>query len=87
MFSTEAVSTGTPSPSRVAWIDEMVKTQKIPLAAGAAPNDDIYAKRVLFRRQSGSARVTVFAGGHEILHDAAFAWLGKHVKPASTGLK
>ncbi len=39
--------------------------------------DPLYGdKRVLFRRQSNNARVTIFDGGHEIIYEAALSWLG-----------
>jgi poly(3-hydroxybutyrate) depolymerase len=41
------------------------------------------AKKVLFRRQSGAARVTIFEGGHEIIHEAALKWLAKQGKAGS----
>lgn len=48
--------------------------------AGAWP-DPLYGdRRVLFRRASGHARITIFEGGHEILYDAALGWLAGHVK-------
>ncbi len=43
---------------------------------GQADNDSLYGERgVLFRRQAGPARVTLFEGGHEIIYRAALAWL------------
>ena len=43
---------------------------------GPAVEDAAYAPRaVRFRRQSGQARVTIFEGGHEILHVPALNWL------------
>jgi hypothetical protein len=61
-------------------IQIMVSTQGIPRSLGDPPNDDTYSKRVLFRREAGAARVTVFEGGHENLNEAAFAWLAKQRK-------
>ena len=40
------------------------------------------ANAVLFRRQSGAARITLFDGGHEILHDTALAWLQRQSRPS-----
>ena len=37
-------------------------------------------KKPLFRRVSGPARLTLFDGAHEIVHDAAFAWLAQQTK-------
>lgn len=43
--------------------------------------DEAYGSRsVLFRRHSGNARVTIFEGGHEIVHEAALKWLAKQRK-------
>jgi len=40
-------------------------------------SDPLYGeRRVLFRRQSGNARITLFDGGHEIIYGAALGWLG-----------
>jgi len=60
-------------------ISEFVKTAKVPKALqGQAPNDDSYGKKpVLFRRQSGAARVTIFQGGHDLIAEAALQWLAK----------
>lgn len=52
-----------------------------PEGAGDDIQDPAYgAKRPLFRRTSGAARVTVFDGGHELIHEAAIAWLEKQAK-------
>jgi pimeloyl-ACP methyl ester carboxylesterase len=60
-------------------ISEFVQTAKVPAALkGQAPVDVSYGKRaVLFRRQSGPARVTIFQGGHELIPEAALQWLAK----------
>ena len=60
-------------------ISEFVRTAKVPQSiTDAVPVDKTYgAKRVLFRRQSGTARVTIFQGGHEIIPAAALHWLAK----------
>ena len=60
-------------------ISEFVRTAKVPQSiTDAVLVDKTYgAKRVLFRRQSGTARVTIFQGGHEIIPAAALHWLGK----------
>ena len=57
-------------------IDALVADRAVPAALGAPPADPLYASRpVLLRRTSGPARLTVFDGGHEILHEAALTWL------------
>ena len=57
--------------------EEMVQFYAAEKAPGAAlPEEPIYGKwQPLFRKQSGSARVTIFEGGHEILHGVAMNWL------------
>ena len=55
-----------------------------PEGAGEDIEDPAYGeKRPLFRRESGRARVTIFDGGHEVVHDAAFAWLERQEKPVA----
>jgi len=57
-------------------IDFMTQRQAVP-AALACKKQDTPTRRhkVLFRRQAGPARVTIFGGGHEIDVNAAFDWL------------
>jgi hypothetical protein len=38
---------------------------------------------VLFRRTSGNARITVFDGGHEIVHEAWLTWLEAQARGAA----
>jgi dipeptidyl aminopeptidase/acylaminoacyl peptidase len=56
-------------------IDAIVRTAKIPADWPPPPPDPAFPKPVLHRRHAGSARVTLFDGGHEILFDSIFAWL------------
>lgn len=57
-------------------IDELTRTAKVPAAHLFPGSDPSYGKkRPLFRRSSGKARLTLFEGGHEIVHAAALAWL------------
>ena len=65
-------------------IDAMVSTELVPETLGPAPRDPSMPNRVLFRRDAGPARVTIFEGGHEILYDAAFEWLAPFSKQVST---
>ncbi len=59
-----------------AAIDAMVRGRKVPTDVGAAAADPLYASRpVLLRRTSGSTRLTVFDGGHDIVHEAGLTWL------------
>jgi dienelactone hydrolase len=56
--------------------DALVKNRRVPADLAFADADPLYAtKPVLLRRQSGPARLTVFDGGHDILHEAALTWL------------
>jgi pimeloyl-ACP methyl ester carboxylesterase len=46
--------------------------------------DPLYATRpVLFRRTSGNARITVFDGGHDIVHEAGLTWLEAQARGAA----
>lgn len=63
-----------------AEIEEIVRMAKLPSGWPAAAPDASYPKAVLFRREAGPARVTLFDGGHEILFDPIFAWLEKLTK-------
>lgn len=66
------------SDEEIAFITE--KSQ-IPAPLQKEINDPLYARgKALFRRISNAARVTVFNGGHEIIHEAALAWLGQQRK-------
>ena len=63
----------------VKQISEFTRTAKVPATLEySLPTDKTYgAKRVLFRRHSGAARVTIFQGGHELIPEAALQWLAK----------
>jgi hypothetical protein len=64
-------------------IAELVRTAQVPEILRSKDGDATYgANTVLFRRESGSVRITLFDGGHEIVHDAAFAWLEKQSRPS-----
>ena len=53
----------------------------VPPRLVADYSDPAYGERqVLFRRQSGKVRITVFDGGHEILYKTGLNWLAKQVK-------
>jgi len=59
-----------------AAIEEMVRGRKVPTELEATAADPLYApKPVLLRRTSGSTRLTVFNGGHDIVHEAGLTWL------------
>ena len=58
------------------WIEKVEQTEQVPPADRFQGEDPLYGeKRVLFRRESGKARVTLFEGGHEIIFPAALNWL------------
>jgi pimeloyl-ACP methyl ester carboxylesterase len=61
----------------------MVRKQMVPEALAYSSADEQYGeKKVLFRRQSGNARITIFEGGHEIIYNAALSWLSLQRKSA-----
>jgi pimeloyl-ACP methyl ester carboxylesterase len=60
-------------------MERFYATERAPGAA--LPEELIYGKwQPLFRKQSGSARVTIFEGGHEIVHVVALNWLAQQRK-------
>lgn len=66
------------SEKDIAYIE---KNRKIPEHLEKPSSDSLFGnKKVLFRRQSGSARLTIFLGGHEVIQKAALYWLEKQVK-------
>ena len=59
-----------------AVIDELETTRAVPESWRFEGADPLHASRpVLLRKTSGPARLTVFKGGHEIVHEAALTWL------------
>jgi len=62
-------------------IKYFVEKAKVPPHLKKEVSDRAYGyKRVLFRKSSGNARITVFDGGHEIIYGAALSWLSKQKK-------
>ena len=62
-------------------IEHMTDKAEVPPTLAADVVDQSYgAKKPLFRRTSGKARVTIFRGGHEIVEHAAMTWLEQQVK-------
>ncbi len=61
-------------------IEAITKDAKIP-AKLAVKIEEPRLKRVLFRRTSGTARVTIFDGGHEADFPAGVRWLEQHRQP------
>lgn len=71
-------------------IEFMVRQERVPEALAATVQADPTRKKaVLFRREAGPARITIFDGGHEIEVDAALDWLArqKRTAPADVGQK
>jgi len=59
-----------------AEVDSFYSTQALPAAWGSPVADPSFGKwRPLFRAVHGNTRVTIFEGGHEIVHQAALNWL------------
>lgn len=60
-------------------IDFMVKTEKIPEKFRFKGIDAAFGTehRVLLRRQSAAARITIFEGGHNIFPAVSFEWLSR----------
>ena len=51
-------------------------TEKLPASWPAASADPSYATWTpRFRKTAGHTRVTIFEGGHELVHQAALNWL------------
>ena len=58
-------------------IEEYYKTLEMPKSFKKALGDPLFAeKKTLFRRISGNARVTIFDGGHEIVHTPGVELVG-----------
>jgi pimeloyl-ACP methyl ester carboxylesterase len=71
-------------------IEKYYVTLTLPTGWPAALPDATYGLNTpLFRRTSGNTRVTIFEGGHEIVHQAALNWLAMQRKgqPAVWDLK
>ncbi|MBO5689595.1 MAG: alpha/beta fold hydrolase [Lentisphaeria bacterium] len=59
-------------------IEFMQKNFQIPAKFGTPENDPAFkAHKVLFRRQSNRARITLFVGGHNILGKTGLEWLSR----------
>jgi len=74
-----------PAVDRLAddWIESFYARQGLPEGAAKADADPLYGdKDVIFRKISGNTRVSIFMGGHEIIHQAALNWLAAQRKGA-----
>lgn len=59
-------------------IDAFYQQQALPSGSRKPEADALYGKKdVLFRKESGNARVTIFQGKHEIIHHAGLNWLAR----------
>ncbi len=80
----EVVGKGSEEALGAGWIEAFYATRKVP-EGGGEWEDALYGKRrPLFRRSAERVRVTIFDGGHEIVHGAALNWLAvqRKGKPA-----
>ncbi|MBD3276247.1 MAG: prolyl oligopeptidase family serine peptidase, partial [Candidatus Marinimicrobia bacterium] len=61
---------------RQSQIEYFVDEQSVPGELQSDISDSGYGEnQPLFRRKSENTRLTIFDGGHEIIHQAAFSWL------------
>jgi dienelactone hydrolase len=64
-----------------AEIESFYATQTRPATWPAAAEDELYTRwKPLVRRVSGNVRVTIFEGGHEIVHVAGLNWLAQQCR-------
>lgn len=77
-FNAVAVAEDRISEAEIAYFVERAAVP--PHLAGDWPDPLYGAQRVIFRRQSNNARVTIFDGGHEIIYEAALNWLAGNIK-------
>ncbi|MCZ6671788.1 MAG: prolyl oligopeptidase family serine peptidase [Verrucomicrobia bacterium] len=57
-------------------IDYLYKTRKIPEHLQSTIKEPVYGRKYpIFRKSTDTCRVTLFKGGHEIIHEAALNWL------------
>lgn len=57
---------------------DLERKASVPKSESFQGTDRAYGRyRVLFRRQSAAVRLTLFDGDHDVVHAAAFEWLGK----------
>ena len=62
-------------------IAHMVEKAAIPAHLQKKLSDPAYGSKIpLLRKTSGSARITIFKGGHEIVETAALTWLSRQKK-------
>ncbi len=81
-------SVGTESKLSSQSLQRFYETRRVPeelQATNNAAHDPLYGdNQPIYRRADGNIRVTVFDGGHEIVHTAALNWLAAQVKDKPT---
>ena len=90
--SLDAFNAVVPVSARMAEraLDSFYETQQLPNGWAAPTADPLYGKRPpVFRKIHENTRVTIFEGGHEIVHEAALNWLMQQEKgrPAAWNVK
>lgn len=84
--SIHAFNAAVPAEERLAEsaIETFYQTQKLPSELQhyrVKHPDPLYGdRRPVFRKTVGSTRLTIFDGGHEIVHEAALNWLAAQAK-------
>lgn len=65
-------------------IEYIVRTETVPPHLSTHESEPLYGEHtLLLRRVSGSVRLSLFEGAHDMLTDAAFAWLEKQRRGCS----
>ncbi len=83
VHSLEAWNAVVPESERLAAAEvaAFYESRQPPPGAGTAPEDALYGDRPpIFRKTHGNTRITIFQGGHEIVHEAALNWLAAQRK-------
>lgn len=69
-------------------IESFYRTQSLPDGLQPAEPDSLYGKKkVIFRKISNNTRVSIFEGGHDIIHKASLNWLAQQRKGSSAQWK
>jgi pimeloyl-ACP methyl ester carboxylesterase len=66
-------------------IKTFYETQEVPVHLKTSIKDPVYGRKIpLFRKTTPTCRITIFKGGHEIIHEAALNWLALQKKGSPT---
>ncbi len=66
-------------------INNFYETQTVPTHLKTSIKDPVYGRKIpLFRKTTSNTRITIFKGGHEIVHEAALNWLELQTKGQPT---